>query len=318
MQKVRSFFNQTMAGYIIKRFFRSLLVVFLVITILFALIKLLPSTICGDKMTAQQCTDLETSYGLRDSLPTQYSRFIGGVLQGDLGTSIKVDKNQPINTLLASRLPVSATLAILPLIFGTIVGIVLGVIGALNRNKWPDYVVNIVAVIFTAVPSFIFAGLLQYLFSSVFRVFPTLYKSGDFSSYILPMLAMSLVVVATLTRYIRSEMIEVMNSDYVLLARAKGVKQRDILFKHALRNALIPAITVLGTLALGLLTGTLVIETIFSIPGMGKLMVQGLQTGDQPVVLAMALVLSFLFSMTLLVVDVLYSLVDPRIRLGGK
>lgn len=318
MQKIRSFFNQTIIGYILKRLVRSLVVVFLVITILFALIKVLPSTICADKMTPQQCTELETSYGLRDSIPTQYGRFMSGIVKGDLGVSIKVDKNQSINSLLSNRLPVSATLAILPLIFGTFAGVILGVIGALNRNKWPDYVVNIVAVIFTAVPSFIFAGLLQYLFSSVFKIFPTLYKAGDLTSYVLPMLAMSFGVVATLTRYIRSEMIEVMNSDYILLARAKGVKQRDIIFKHALRNALIPAITVLGTLALGLLTGTLVIETIFSVPGMGKLMVQGLQTGDQPVVLAMALVLSFLFSITLLIVDILYSLVDPRIRLGGK
>lgn len=318
MQKIRAFFNQTTIGYILKRLVRSLLVVFLVITILFALIKLLPSTICGDKMSEQQCTELETSYGLRDSVPVQYGRFITGVVHGDLGTSIKVDKNQPINQLLASRLPVSATLAILPLIFGTITGVILGVIGALNRNKWPDLLVNFIAVLFTAVPSFIFAGILQYVFGGVFKILPTLYKSGDFTSYILPMLAMSLGVVATLTRYIRSEMIEVMNSDYILLARAKGVKMRDILFKHALRNALIPAITVLGTLALGLLTGTLVIETIFAIPGMGKLMVQGLQTGDQPVVLAMALVLSFLFSITLLIVDIFYSLVDPRIRLGGK
>lgn len=318
MQKVKTFFNQSLTGYILKRFVRSLVIVFLVVSILFVMIKLLPSTICGDKMTEDQCTALETSYGLRDSLPEQYGRFIGGVARGDLGVSIKFDKNKSINQMVATRLPVSATLAILPLIFGTITGVILGVIGALQRNKWPDYLVNILAVIFTAVPSFIFAGLLQYLFSSVFKIFPTLYKTGDFSSYILPMIAMSLMVVATLTRYIRSEMIEVMNSDYILLARAKGVKQRDIIFKHALRNALIPAITVMGTLALGLLTGTLVIEQIFSIPGMGQLMIKALSTGDQPLVLAMSLLMTFLFSITLLIVDIFYSLVDPRIRLGGK
>lgn len=268
-----------------------------------------------DKLSDAQKVILDAKYGLDDPLPVQYGKYLISLAQGDLGISFQYD-NRSVTDLIMQRIGPSAQLGFQAMLFGTIIGIFLGVVAALRQNTWVDYGSTILAVLGKSIPSFVFAGLLQYFVAVKLGWFPVAFWQGwEFT--VLPTIALSMFPIAIAARFMRTEMIEVLNSDYITLARAKGATNYDIAVKHALRNALIPVVTVLGPLAVSLMTGTLVIEKIFSIPGLGEQFVRSITTNDYPVIMGTTLFFATLFIVIVLVVDILYGIIDPRIRIAG-
>jgi oligopeptide transport system permease protein len=202
------------------------------------------------------------------------------------------------------------------MVVGAILGIFLGVIAALKQNTWVDYGATFIAVVGKSVPSFIIAGLLQYYIAVKLGWLPVMFWNGP-QFTILPTIALAMFPISIAARFMRTEMIDVLGSDYITLAKAKGANYWQISIKHALRNALIPVITVLGPLAVSLMTGSLVIEKIFAIPGLGEQFVKSIMVNDYPVIMGTAVLFAFLFILIILVVDILYGIIDPRIRIAG-
>ena len=200
---------------------------------------------------------------------------------------------------------------------GTIIGLILGIIAALKHNTIFDTLTTIISVLGVSLPSYVFALGLSYQFGYRLRWFPLIYDNNQaFYSSVLPTIALSMFTIATVARFTRTEMLEVLGSDYMLLAESKGVSGARLIFRHAIRNAMIPIITVLAPLIVGLMTGSLVIEKIFAIPGIGSLMVQAIQTNDFNVIIVLAFIYSLMYVTAMLAVDILYGIIDPRIRLA--
>lgn len=307
-----------MLRYTLKRLLYMVISLFIIVTITFFLMKLMPGSPFNDeKLSEQQKTILNEKYGLNDPLPVQYGKYMKNVVKGDFGNSFQYD-NQPVWDLIKPRLVPSFQMGLFAMVIGVILGVILGVIAATRQNTWVDYLATFISVIAISVPSFVLAVLLQYVFAVRLQWFPVAGWEG-LSTAILPSLALSAVVLATVARYIRAEMIEVLSSDYILLARAKGNSTARVLFGHALRNALIPVVTILVPMLASILTGTLTIENIFGVPGLGDQFVRSITTNDFSVIMAITLLFSTLFIASIFIVDVLYGLIDPRIRLqGGK
>lgn len=306
-----------MTKYVLKRLCYMFVSLFIVITITFFLMKLMPGSPFNDtKLNAQQKEILNEKYGLNDPVALQYVNYLKNVVTGDFGNSFQYH-NMPVWDLVKPRLIPSMEMGITAMVIGVVLGLVLGV-AATKQNTWVDYTTTIISVIAVSVPSFVLAVLLQYVFAVKLEWFPVAGWEG-FSTAILPSLALSATVLATVARYIRAEMIEVLSSDYILLARAKGNSTLKVLFGHALRNALIPIITIIVPMLAGILTGTLTIENIFGVPGLGDQFVRSITTNDFSVIMATTILFSTLFIVSIFIVDILYGVIDPRIRVqGGK
>lgn len=307
-----------MTKYVLKRLCYMFVSLFIVITITFFLMKLMPGSPFNDtKLNAQQKEILNEKYGLNDPVALQYVNYLKNVVTGDFGNSFQYH-NMPVWDLVKPRLIPSMEMGITAMVIGVVLGLVLGVAAATKQNTWVDYTTTIISVIAVSVPSFVLAVLLQYVFAVKLEWFPVAGWEG-FSTAILPSLALSATVLATVARYIRTEMIEVLSSDYILLARAKGNSTLKVLFGHALRNALIPIITIIVPMLAGILTGTLTIENIFGVPGLGDQFVRSITTNDFSVIMATTILFSTLFIVSIFIVDILYGVIDPRIRVqGGK
>ncbi|SFL36815.1 oligopeptide transport system permease protein [Gracilibacillus orientalis] len=309
-----------MVKYIFQRIIYMVITLFIIATATFFLMKLLPGSPFNDlggKMTEAQEQLLMEKYGLDEPVPVQYAKYMAGMVQGDLGVSFQYD-NRNVTDIILTRLGPSAHLGAQALIIGSILGIILGMTAAIRHNTWWDYTSNVLAVIGISIPSFVFAGLLQYYFAVQWRLFPVSFWEGPIYT-VLPTIALMIFPMAICARFMRSEMLEVLGSDYIELARAKGVSNNTIMFKHALRNAVIPVITVLGPMTVSLMTGTLVIEQIFAVPGIGEQFVRSINTNDYPVIMGTSMLFSVMFIVIILIVDLLYGLIDPRIRItGGK
>ncbi len=307
-----------MTKYVLKRLCYMFVSLFIVITITFFLMKLMPGSQFNDtKLNAQQKEILNEKYGLNDPVALQYVNYLKNVVTGDFGNSFQYH-NMPVWDLVKPRLIPSMEMGITAMVIGVVLGLVLGVAAATKQNTWVDYTTTIISVIAVSVPSFVLAVLLQYVFAVKLEWFPVAGWEG-FSTAILPSLALSATVLATVARYIRAEMIEVLSSDYILLARAKGNSALKVLFGHALRNALIPIITIIVPMLAGILTGTLTIENIFGVPGLGDQFVRSITTNDFSVIMATTILFSTLFIVSIFIVDILYGVIDPRIRVqGGK
>ena len=239
------------------------------------------------------------------------------MLTGDFGVSYTISKNTPISTLLQTRLPISIRIGGQAVLLGTVVGLVLGIIAALKHNTIWDTLTTIISVLGVSLPSYVFALALSYSLGFKLTLFPLLYSADTpFKSSVLPTIALCMFTIATIARFTRTEMIDVLGSDYILLAESKGISGVQLIVKHQLRNALIPIITVLAPLIVGLMTGSLVIEKIFSIPGIGSLLVTAIQSNDYNVIVAIAFIYSAMYIGIMLVVDILYGIIDPRIRLA--
>ncbi|SER86795.1 oligopeptide transport system permease protein [Gracilibacillus ureilyticus] len=310
-----------MAKYLIQRLIYMIITLFIIITATFFLMKIMPGSPfnnLGGKITEEQQALLEEKYGLDDPVPVQYFKYLTGIVRGDFGVSFQYE-NRPVTDMLLERIGPSAELGAQALIIGAVLGIILGMIAAIKHNTWIDYTSNIVAVIGISIPSFVFAGLLQYYLAVKWRLFPVSFWESPIHT-VLPTIALMIFPMAICARFMRTEMLEVLGSDYIELARAKGVSNGSIMFKHALRNALIPVITVLGPMTVSLMTGTLVIEQIFAVPGIGEQFVSSINTNDYPVIMGTTILFAVLFVVVILIVDLLYGLIDPRIRItgGGK
>lgn len=305
-----------MGKYIFKRFIYMLISLFIIITITFFLMKLMPGSPFNDaKLNAEQKEILNEKYGLNDPVATQYLHYLKNVVTGDFGNSFQYH-NQPVWDLIKPRLLPSFEMGLTAMFIGVILGLILGVAAATKQNTWVDYTTTVISVIAVSVPSFVLAVILQFVFAVKLRWFPVAGWEG-ISTIILPSFALSAIVIATVTRYIRAELLEVLKSDYILLARAKGVSSKKILYTHALRNALIPLVTVLVPMMASILTGTLTIENIFGVPGLGDQFVRSIATNDFPVIMATTILFSSFFIVSIFLVDMLYIIIDPRIRIQG-
>lgn len=309
-----------MGKYITKRVLISAVTLFIILFILFFMLDKMPGSPFNDeKLTAEQLALLNAKYGLDQPFFVKFFNYVKCVLQGDFGVSYNIQKNLAVSSMLAKRLPISIQIGLQAMVLGTIIGLILGTVSALNRNRWIDTICSAISVLGVSVPSYVFALGLAYFVGFKLGWFPILYNaSKPFVSTIMPTIALSMFTIANIARFTRTEMIEVLGSDYILLAQSKGIKQWKLIIKHVFRNTMISIITVMGPLLVGLLTGSMVIEKIFSIPGIGSLMVQGIQNNDYNVVIACAFIYSFLYIFVMLIIDILYGVIDPRIRVAKE
>ena len=309
-----------MKKYIFRRVMISIATLLVIVLVLFLLMDLMPGTPFNDeKLSEAQIAMLYAKYGLDKPLLVRFFLYLKNMLSGDLGVSYAINKNFPISEMIKGRLGISLAVGAMAMIFGTIMGLILGIVAALNHNTWIDNLCSVISVIGVSVPSYVCALLLCYYVAYKLKLLPILYnQTMPFKSLILPALALSVSQTANVARFTRSEMIDVLNSDYILLVQSKGVKQYRMIIRHALRNTLIPIITVTGPLLVNLLTGSSVIERIFGIPGIGLLMISGIQQNDYNVTLACSFIYSVMYIAVMLVVDILYGVIDPRIRVSKE
>ena len=306
--------------YILKRIFYMIITLFLIATITFFLMKLLPGSPYANEenLTDAQLQIMNAKYGLDKPVWMQYFIYLGGLVRLDLGMSFQY--NSTVLNLLSSRVGPSFQIGLQALIFGMGMGTLLGLVAAMKQNTIVDTGATFFAIIGRSVPSFVFAVVLQLVFGVIFPILPIALWNQGFISSILPTLALSISPVADSARFIRTEMVEVLQSDYMELARAKGLSHIEVVMKHGLRNALIPLVTIAGPMLVGLMTGSMVIENIFAIPGIGEQFVKSILTNDYPTIMGVTMMYSFLLVVTILIVDLLYGFIDPRIRLtqGGE
>lgn len=307
-----------MRKYLLKRVLYMLLTLFLVATITFFLMKLMPGTPYTNqaKMTASQIEIMNKQYGLDKPIWEQYLIYIFGMFHGDFGTSFQYS-NQPVSYLISSRLGASMQLGLQAMIFGVFFGVILGAAAAIKHNTWADTGATVIAIIGKSVPNFVLAILLQYYIALKLGWFP-IAGWGQFSNTILPTIALGVGPLAETARFIRTSMVEVLNSDYIELAKAKGLSKFEVVYHHALRNSLIPLVTLLGPYTVALMTGSMVIENIFNIPGIGEQFVKSIMTNDYPTIMGVTMVFSIGLVVVILITDIIYGLIDPRIRLEGN
>ena len=303
-----------MIKYILKRLGLLLLTLFLIVTLTFFMMQVMSGTpFSNPKLTPDQLEILKHAYGLDKPLWQQYFIYVGHMFTGNFGTSF-VYTNQPVITMIAQRLPVSMQLGVQALILGTILGAFMGKASARRKNGILDGIFGFVSVLGISVPSFVIGTLILLYLGFNLNLFP-ISGWGTFSQTIMPTIALSFAPMAVVTRFVRSEMIESLSSDYILLARAKGLSEKEVVNKHALRNSLIPMLTLIGPMAANLLTGSVLIEKIFSIPGIGSQFVDSIPAKDFPVIMATTIVYAVILMLFILVTDILTAIVDPRVRL---
>ncbi|MBD9364707.1 ABC transporter permease [Leuconostoc mesenteroides] len=304
-----------MLKYILKRLVLLLFTLFLVITATFFLMQIMPGTPFNNpKLTPEMIAQLNKAYGLDLPLWHQYLNYMINASHGDFGTSFQY-QNQSVGMLIGQRLPISAQLGAQALVIGVIAGLFMGAVSARNKNNKIDGTLGIVSTLGISVPSFILAIILLYLFGFKWPLFPVSGWGDSFSESVLPTIALAVGPAAIVTRFVRSEMIEALSSDYVQLARAKGLSEKEIVNKHAYRNSMIPVLTLIGPMAAGLLTGSTLIENIFSIPGIGQQFVSSIPTKDFPVIMGTTIVYALMLMVMILITDILTAIVDPRVRL---
>lgn len=304
-----------MAKYLLKRIFYMILTLFLVATITFFLMKMMPGSPYANeaKMTATQKAIMNKQYGLDKPVIEQYITYLAGAAHGDFGISFQYS-NQPVSSLIGARLGASAQLGLQALVVGIILGIIIGSIAAMNQGTWIDSTATIVSIIGKSVPNFVLAVLLQYYIGLKLGWFP-IAGWGEAAQTIMPTIALSVGPLAETARFIRTEMVDTLSSDYVELGKAKGLSRIEVIRKHTLRNSMIPLVTLIGPYAVALMTGSMVIENIFNIPGIGEQFTKSILTNDYPTIMGVSMVYCFGLVVILLITDIVYSLIDPRIRL---
>lgn len=310
-----------MLKYILKRLAIAALTLIVIVFILYLMLQLMPGTPFNDeKLTPSQLAIIKAKYGLDKPFIVQFFNYLKMMLHGDFGVSYSIQKNMPVSQILGARLGVSIRIGLQAVIIGLFFGLILGIVAALKKNTWIDTFASLLSVIGVSIPSFVFALFFILLFAKKLNILPVLYNVREpFVSSIMPSIALSVFTIANIARFTRSEMAEVLGSEYMQLAQSKGLSKNILIFRHALRNTLIQVITVLAPLIVGLMTGSLVIEKMFSIPGIGQLLTMGIQVNDYNVIMACAFVYSVMYIVIMLIVDLLYGVIDPRIRLvkGG-
>lgn len=306
--------------YIGKRLLISVVTLFVILVVLFLIVKLLPgSPINNERLSEAQRAAIEARYGLDQPILTQFVNYVKNMLTGDFGVSYNMYKDMPVSSLVGSAAKISFLYGLSAVVIGGILGTLLGVFAALHKNTVWDTLATVISVIGVSVPSFVFAMMILILFASKLHIFPTQYSSmNPIGSSIMPVMALSVGVIANVARFTRTEMVSVMNSEYMTLAEAKGLDSKTLIFKHALRNALIPVVTILGPILVNLMTGTMVVEKICGVPGLGKLLINSILSNDVNIILACSFLYAAMYIVMMLIIDVSYGIIDPRIRLGKE
>lgn len=304
-----------MAKYIVKRVAMGVLSVFIVATLTFFIMQLVPGGpfVAEKSISKAAQAALAEKYGLDKPLPVQYVNYMTSLLKGDMGLSLK-QRGRTVNDIIFSKLPVSAKLAGWAVLVALCVGIPLGSLSAYNRGKWLDNVIIVFATCGIAIPSFISSVLLLYTFGMNLKLLPTV-GLNEWRSYIMPVTALAIYPSAYITRLMRSSLLDVMGQDYMRTAKAKGVSNFKILFKHALRNAILPVVTYVGPMLAALMTGSFVVEKIFSIPGLGRDFVSAITNRDYTMIMGTTILLATVVIVANVIVDILYKIIDPRIKL---
>ncbi|MBR6888664.1 MAG: ABC transporter permease [Selenomonadaceae bacterium] len=311
-----------MTKYIAKRILMSILTLFIITFVLFVLIRIMPGDpFPVERMSAEMIALKREELGLNKPILIQFADYMSLLASGSFGNGTSLYNGAPIKPILTACLINSFKIGVLSILFGTAVGLAIGIVAALNRGKFLDGLCTLVSILGVCIPSYVFMIFLQYFFAYKIPFFPYFFEPANFfASSIMPALSLSLFAISTIARFTRNEMLEVINSDYVKLAESKGLYGFELIRRHVLRNALIPIVTVLAPLVVSLLTGAMVIEKIYGINGVGKLMVDAIagQGVDYNYVLALSIVFSALYIGAMLVLDILYGIIDPRIRLTAK
>lgn len=307
-----------MIRYLSTRLFSNLISLWVIITITFFLMKAIP----GDPFTQEKALPKEVlnslyeHYHLNDPLMVQYGNYLASIVKWDLGPSFKY-KSRTVNDIIKQGFPVSMTLGLEAAAIAIGLGILLGTISALYQHKWQDYLCMVIAVIGISIPSFILAAFMQYLFAIKLDLFPVA-RWGTWQQSVLPALSLAALPTAFIARLTRTNLIEVLEKDYIKLATSKGLSSSRVLMKHALRNAILPVITYLGMLTVNILTGSFVIEKIFGIPGLGQWFVNSVTNRDYTVIMGLTVFYSIILLSAALLTDVAYVLIDPRIKLKAR
>lgn len=308
-----------MAKYVGKRLFYMALTLFIIAVLTFVLMKILPGspfdTDRFEKLTPQQQAEALAKYDLDKPVFIQFTKYITDMLRGDFGKSFYY-VNMPVTTVILSRMGPSMLVGAQAILLGLAIGLSLGIVAACRHNGVIDNLTMVIAVLGISVPNFVAAALLQYYIGLRLGWLPVgFWKS--WASSVLPSLALCVQPLATSARFIRAETLDVLQQDYIVTARSKGMSQARLLVMHTLRNSIIPVITLIGTMVVNLLTGSLAIESIFSIPGIGGLFTESVKNNDYNVIMGLTILYSAMYMSAILITDVAYSLIDPRIRIAA-
>ena len=312
-----------MVKFIFKKILYMIVTLWIILTVTFFLMYAVPGdpTQSSTKVLPEAVVkNLEEKWGLNKSVPEQYVIYLKNLLHGEMGESYKTP-GLTANQVISERFPASLRLGIQAVVVSLIVGLLLGIFAAFNRGRWIDFVTIFIAIVGVSIPSFVFAALLQkYAAGAYFPIVgwstPGMSIGEIFQSTALPTIAASIGGIATYSRFMRSSVLDVMGSDYILLAKAKGLSQVQIVSKHILRNAITPIISIVAPQVAAIVTGSFVLERIFSIPGLGRYYVDSVNGRDYPMVMATTLFFAFIFILCMVVMDILYAIVDPKIRKG--
>ncbi|KAB0464540.1 MULTISPECIES: oligopeptide ABC transporter permease OppB [Vibrio] len=305
-----------MFKFIMKRIFEAIPTMLVLITISFFLMRFAPGNPFSSErpLPPEVMANIEAKYGLDKPVFEQYTTYLTNILQGDFGPSFKY-LDYSVNELISVALPVSAKVGLVAFIFTLLMGVTIGTIAALKHNTWVDYTIMSTAMLGVVMPSFVLAPALIYVFSLHLNLFPAGgWLDGSAKYLVLPVIAMSLLYVATFARITRGSMIETLNSNFIRTARAKGLSYRYIVLKHALKPAMLPVVSYMGPAFVGIITGSVVVETIFGLPGIGKLFVNAAFNRDYSLVMGVTILIGFLFILFNAIVDILLALIDPKIR----
>ena len=309
-----------MARYIGKRLLYMVVTLFVIVVLTFTLMKILPgSPFDADrfsKMTPEQQATALAKYGLDQPIFVQFMKYLGNMLRGDFGTSFFYT-DMPVTTVIISRLGPSMLVGAQAILIGLAIGLSLGIVAACRHNGVVDNATMVIAVLGISVPNFVAAAMLQYYVGLKLGWLPIgFWKSWSCS--VLPSVALCFSPLATAARFIRAETLDVLQQDYIVTARSKGMSQARLLIFHTLRNSIIPVVTIMGAMVVNLLTGSLAIESIFSIPGIGGLFTDSVKNNDYNVIMGLTMFYSAFYMIAILVTDVAYGLIDPRIRIAGE
>lgn len=305
-----------MGGYVVRRIVSMIITLFFVITLTFVMMHSIPGNpFTGEKKLPPAIEKaLMEKYNLDKPLSRQYVDYVSGVAKGDFGPSMKYN-GRTVNDLIGDGFPVSAELGGLAILLIVILGIPLGVVAALKQGTWVDRTMIFFAIVGVTIPSFVLATLLIYVFGTKLKWLPTS-RWVSWKSRIMPTIALGVSSIAYVARLTRSSMLEVINQDYIRTARAKGLSETVVVFKHALKNALIPVVTYLGPLTAAILTGSFIIEKIFAVPGMGRMFVESISNRDYTVIMGVTIFYSLILVLFIFIVDLIYGLIDPRIKIN--
>lgn len=310
--------DKSMLKYIGKRLLISAITLFVILFVLFLMTRLMPgSPFNSEKLSRDQIAILNAKYGLDKPVIVQFFAYLSNMIKGDFGVSYQLYPDQSVAELVMDRAKISFIYGIAATLFGTIVGMALGIFAALKRNTIWDTIATVISVLGVSIPSFVFALLMVILFGVNLQWAPVAYNEAQpITSSVLPILALSMSVIANVARFTRTEMISVLGSEYITLAMAKGLDQKTLILRHALRNALIPVITILGPILVNLMTGTMVVEQICGVPGLGTILINSIHANDYNIIMACSFLYAAMYILIVLAIDVSYGFIDPRIRLG--